>query len=107
MTSHLYFLLILMLGTQLCRFIPMVLPKSFLAHPLLQKLNKMLSLVIMVLLILTSLNLPTSGEGYTLFISQILALATVMVSYQWLNNILLSVVCGITSLNLLLYFLGK
>lgn len=96
----------LTLGTQLPRFVPLVLPKSLLAHPILQKLNKMLPLVIMLLLVLTSLSLPKANESYTLFSAQLLALISVVASYKWLNNILLSVALGILNLNVLLWVMG-
>lgn len=99
----LWMLLALTAGTQLCRFIPMVLPKSVLAHPILQKLNKMLPLAIMILLVLTSINLPKADQGYALFTAQVIALCSVVLSYAWLKNILLSVSLGILNLNLLLW----
>ncbi len=101
-----YMLIALALGTQLCRFLPLFLPKTVLSSPILQKLNKMLPLVIMVLLVLTSLSLPKSNEGYTLFIAQLIALILVIASYKWLKNILFSVGLGILSLNLILWGLN-
>lgn len=98
-------LIALTLGTQICRFIPLIIPNSLLTHPILQKLNKMLPLVIMLLLVLTSLNIPTTGE-YTMLIAQIIALIGVLFSYKWFNNILLSVGLGILNINLLLWLLG-
>lgn len=100
-------LIALTLGTQICRFIPLVIPKSFLSHPILQKLNRILPLVIMLLLVLTSLSMPTAEHGYSLFIAQLLALASVVVSYKWFSNILLSVGLGIVSLNLLLWLFNS
>ncbi|AUI66994.1 MULTISPECIES: AzlD domain-containing protein [Glaesserella] len=101
-----YMLIALVLGTQLCRFIPLFLPKSVLSSPILQKLNKMLPLVIMTLLVLTSLSLPKENEGYTLFLAQVIALILVIVSYKGFKNILLSVGLGILSLNGLLWVLS-
>ena len=101
-----YMLIALVLGTQLCRFIPLMLPKSALTHPILQKLNKILPLVIMILLVLTSLSLPQNNSGYALFLAQLGALALVIVSYKWLKNILLSVGLGIAGLNFFLWWLG-
>lgn len=92
-------LIALTLGTQLCRFIPWVMPKSLLAHPLLQKLNRILPLVIMLLLVFTSLSIPKSDDGYPLFTAQLIALVSVILSYKWFSNILLSVGIGILSLN--------
>lgn len=103
-----YMLIALVLGTQLCRFIPLVLPKSLLAHPVLQKLNKMLPLVIMILLVVTSIQLPDFGlnSGYSRFFAQLLALVAVIISYRWKKNILLSVGLGIILLNILLELFG-
>lgn len=96
----------LLLGTQLCRFIPEFLPKKVLAHPILQKLNKMLPLVIMLLLVLTSLSIPKNRESFALFFAQILALGCVVGSYIWLKNTFLSVALGIIGLNGFLWLLG-
>lgn len=96
----------LILGTQLCRFLPEFLPKKALSSPLLQKLNKILPLVIMLLLLLTSLTFPKNSEGLTPFLAQILALICVLGSYIWLKNTFLSVALGIISLNLFLSVLG-
>lgn len=96
----------LFLGTQLCRFIPEFLPKKVLAHPILQKLNKMLPLVIMLLLVLTSLSIPHNQKELPMFTAQIFALICVLLSYKWLKNILLSVALGILSLNGVLWVLG-
>lgn len=93
----------LILGTQLCRFIPEFLPKKLLSHPILQKLNKMLPLVIMLLLILTSLAIPHNQSDIPMFIAQLLALACVTLSYNWFKNTLLSVALGIASLNVFLW----
>lgn len=96
----------LLLGTQLCRFIPEFLPKKVLAHPILQKLNKMLPLVIMLLLVLTSLSVPHNQAELPMFTAQIFALICVVLSYKWLKNTLLSVALGILSLNGGLWVLG-
>lgn len=99
-------LIALTLGTQLCRFLPEFLPSKVLSHPILQKLNKMLPLVIMLLLLLTSLTIPQSSAGLPLFFAQIMALAFVVISYHFLKNTLLSVALGIVSLNGFLWLLG-
>lgn len=98
-------LLALTLGTQLCRFVPTFLPKKVLSSPILQKLNKMLPLVIMVLLILTSLTPPTQQANQIPFVAQLFALIGVLCSYKLLNNTLLSVALGILSYNLFLWVL--
>lgn len=96
----------LLLGTQLCRFIPEFLPKKVLAHPILQKLNKMLPLAIMLLLVLTSLRIPHNQAELPMFTAQVLALVCVVLSYKWWKNTLLSVALGILSLNGGLLVLG-
>lgn len=96
----------LVLGSQICRFLPEFLPKKVLSSPILQKLNKMLPLVIMLLLLLTSLNFPKNGEGFNLILAQILALAGVLGSYVWLKNTFLSVALGILGVNVFLSLLG-
>lgn len=96
----------LILGTQLCRFLPQFLPKKVLSAPILQKLNRMLPLVIMLLLLFTSLSMPKNGEGFVLFFAQILALGCVVGSYIWLKNTFLSVALGIIGLNGFLWLLG-
>lgn len=96
----------LIFGTQLCRFLPQFLPKKVLSSPMLQKLNKNLPLVIMLLLVLTSLSLPKNGEGLSLFLAQLLALGCVIGSYIWLKNTFLSVALGILSVNGFLWLLG-
>lgn len=89
----------LVVGTQICRFIPYFLPKFVLESAILQKLNDILPLVILVLLVITSLKLPESKADLSYFFAQLLALGCVILSYKWLNNILLSVVVGIASIN--------
>lgn len=101
-----YMLIALILGTQICRFIPLILPKAVISHPILQKLNRILPLIIMILLVLTSLSLPKAGMGYTLFLAQIFALITVILSYHWFKNILISVSLGVLNVNLLIWLLG-
>lgn len=96
----------LILGTQLCRFLPTFLPKKVLASSILQKLNQMLPLVIMLLLLLTSLSVPSDSQGVPLLLAQIAALALVVLSYHKLKNTLLSVALGIVSLNLFLRLFG-
>ncbi|QGM81603.1 AzlD domain-containing protein [Otariodibacter oris] len=101
-----YMLIALVLGAQICRLIPLVLPKTIISHPILQKLNRILPLIIMILLVLTSLALPKEGTGYTLLIAQVLALITVILSYHWFKNILISVSLGVLNVNLLIWLLG-
>lgn len=97
---------VLILGTQICRFLPEFLPKKILSSPILQKLNKTLPLVIMLLLLLTSLTFPKNGEGVHLILAQTLALIGVLGSYIWLKNTFLSVALGILGVNIFLSMLG-
>lgn len=96
----------LVLGTQLCRFFPEFLPKNVLAHPILQKLNRMLPLAILMLLVLTSLSVPHHSREMPLFFAQLLALGLVVLSYQKLKNTFLSVALGIFSLNGFIWLLS-
>lgn len=96
----------LILGTQLCRFLPTFLPKKVLTAPILQKLNNMLPLVIMLLLLLTSLSLPSAESGSSLFVAQMIALIGVLSSYLWLKNTFLSVAIGIIGLNGVLWLIN-
>lgn len=96
----------LLLGTQLCRFTPEFLPKKVLSHPILQKLNQMLPLVILLLLVLTSLSIPHNTQETPKFIAQLFALVCVVLSYKWWKNTLLSVALGILSLDGFLWVLS-
>lgn len=96
----------LLLGTQINRFLPLFLPKKFLTHPVLQKLNQFLPLVIMLLLVLSSLAFSKLEEGYSLLIAQITALIMVIISYHKFKNVLLSIVFGIACLNSVLFLLN-
>lgn len=105
-SSILAMFIALILGTQLCRFIPEFLPKKVLESPVLQKLNRMLPLAILILLVLTSINLPHQRAELPLFLAQVLALVLVVVSYQKLKNTFLSVALGIAGLNGVLWIMG-
>lgn len=96
----------LVFGAQLCRFLPEFLPKKILSSPILQKLNKILPLVIMILLLLTSLTFPKNGEEFNTLFAQLFALVCVLGSYIWLQNTFLSVALGILGLNLFLAVLS-
>ncbi|TNG90759.1 AzlD domain-containing protein [Pasteurellaceae bacterium USgator11] len=90
----------------LCRALPLFLPQRWLQLGWLQSLNQSLPLCIMLILLFSSLKIPTSlSSGFTTLLYEIAALAVVLASYIWLRNTLLSVVLGVTCLNLL-YLLG-
>lgn len=93
----------LLIGVQINRFLPLFLPQKFLTHPILQKLNQILPLVIMVLLVLTSLSFPHTGGSYLKLSAQVIALVIVILSYRWLKNVLISIALGILSLNSILF----
>lgn len=105
-SEALYMLLALMLGVHLCHFLPLFLPKCVLAAPVLHKLNRVLPLVIMLLLVMTSVKLPAAGADVPMFVAQTLSLVLVVATYHRLRNMLLSVVVGLMSLNALLYVLA-
>lgn len=96
----------LLLGTQINRFLPLFLPQKLLTHPILQKLNQFLPLVIMVLLVLSSLAFPQIKDNYALFFAQITALAVVIISYRKFKNVLFSIAFGIACLNGVLFLLN-
>lgn len=96
----------IVLGVQICRFLPEFLPKKVLSSPILQKLNKILPLVIMILLVLTSLTFPQAGNDFKMLFAQLFALICVLTSYIWLKNTFFSVALGIAGLNLFLSFLS-
>ena len=99
------------LVTFLTRLTPIILPKRLLDAPLLLAVNKALPLSVMTLLILTSLHwqqpkaMPNAmivSLGLSpLLVAEILALLVVLLSYHWKKQLLLSMLVGIASLNVL------
>ena len=99
------------LVTFLTRLTPIILPKRLLDAPLLLAVNKALPLSVMTLLILTSLHWqpqpkPISLGLSPLLVAEILALIVVLLSYHWKNQLLLSMLVGIASLNGFLWLLN-
>lgn len=84
-----------------CRCLPLLMPANWLQMRWLQRLNQALPLCIMLILLLSSLNIPHNAEQVPHFLFEILSLATVIFSYHLWRNSLVSVVVGITSINIL------
>lgn len=107
--SYLIFgILVMALVTFLTRVLPAVLPKKWLASSLLLAINKGLPLAVMTLLILSSLVWLDDGQVFSLsplLISQILALVMVLISYHLWNQLFVSMIVGIASLNIFLWLM--
>lgn len=99
-------LLVIFIGmaaaSMMSRLLPLVLPARWLQQNWLHYLNQGLPLSIMVILLCSSLSVPALDAAHLgdLFL-EITALFIVLVSYIWRRNILLSVMVGIISINLL------
>jgi len=109
MSSNSGFLIVLIstaVTTFFLRAAPIVIPRKWLASPLLQALNRFLPLCVMVALVLTTF---TKFEAPILApaIAQVLALIFVLISYIRFKNVLLSMLLGVGSLNGLLYLFGS
>lgn len=100
--------------TFVIRALPALIPKKYLDTPWLHRLNNYLPLCVLILLILTSLQLPiltdaSSDTAITitahrqLFLSQSLALICVLVSYHYFKQLFISMVVGIAMLNACLW----
>ena len=105
-SSYLIFATLAMAAvTFVTRASPALLPKSLLDKPWLHRLNESLPLSVLVLLILGSLAIPTlsdvraSAEDTQLLLSQIGALAVVLVIYHVSRQLLVSMVAGIAAIN--------
>jgi len=108
MSSNSSFLIVLLATactTFFLRAAPVLIPRRWLASPLLQALNRFLPLCVMVILVA---NTFTRLEGPLLkpFAAQLLALVIVLLSYIRFKNVLLSMILGVGSLNALLYVFG-
>lgn len=105
-SSYLIFATLAMAAvTFVTRASPALLPKSLLDKPWLHRLNESLPLSVLMLLILGSLVIPTlsdmqaSAEDTQLLLSQIGALAVVLVIYHVSRQLLVSMVAGIAAIN--------
>ena len=93
--------------TFVIRALPALIPKAYLDTPWLHLLNSYLPLCVLILLILTSLQLPIfshideagDNSNNTLLLSQLVALATVLISYHYFRQLFVSMVIGIAVLN--------
>ncbi|MBE2896397.1 AzlD domain-containing protein [Pasteurellaceae bacterium HPA106] len=85
----------------ICRGFPLLMPASWLQMRWLQALNQMLPLCIMLILLLSSLSLPTLSGDWLPFARELAALCVVLISYRTWHNTLLSVVIGIVSINVI------
>ncbi|MGR6982167.1 AzlD domain-containing protein [Testudinibacter sp. P27/CKL/0425] len=85
-----------------CRALPLFLPQRWLQLGWLQSLNRTLPLCIMLILLFSSLSIPTVlSDSLQALGVELLALSAVLLSYIWLRNTLLSVALGVLGINLL------
>jgi len=108
MNQNTVFILVLLLTaltTFILRAAPTLIPRRWLAAPLLQTLNRFLPLCVMVALILTTFTKYQLTDGPAIS-AQGLALVVVLFSYIRFKNVLLSMIVGVGSLNGLLYLFG-
>lgn len=102
--------------TFITRALPALMPRRYLDQPWLHRLNERLPLAVLTLLIITSLAYSGLMDSHSmtihdpsqlqLLLSQIGALATVLLIYHFSRQLLLSMVVGIAALNALLWLLG-
>ncbi|KGQ69729.1 hypothetical protein OA57_10705 [Chelonobacter oris] len=85
-----------------CRALPLFLPQRWLQAGWLQSLNQALPLCIMLILLLSSLKIPTAlSASFIEPLIELVALSAVLLSYIRWRNTLLSVVIGVVGINLL------
>lgn len=109
MSSNSSFLIVLIstaITTFFLRAAPIVIPRKWLASPLLQALNHFLPLCVMVALVLTTFT-KFKAPILAPVSAQILALILVLLSYIRFKNVLLSMLLGVGGLNGLLYLFGS
>ena len=91
--------------TFVIRALPALSPKAYLDTPWLHRLNSYLPLCVLILLILTSLQLPMTSAATKdtlnqhLLLAQLAALAGVLLSYHYFRQLFVSMVIGIAILN--------
>ena len=95
--------------TFVIRALPALIPKAYLDTPWLHRLNIYLPLCVLILLILTSLQLPidttiakdaaNNAANNRLLLAQLTALAGVLLSYHYFRQLFVSMVVGIAILN--------
>ncbi|WP_230657689.1 AzlD domain-containing protein [Psychrobacter sp. I-STPA10] len=99
--------------TFIIRALPALIPKVYLDTPWLHRLNSYLPLCVLILLILTSLQLPIDTSATTddatatannqLLLAQLIALTGVLLSYHYFRQLFVSMVVGIAILNACLW----
>lgn len=93
-------------ATFLLRFAPNILPRVCFDSPHLKQLNNSLPLAVMIILLLASLDLDNAFSGsLNLLIAQCLALLPVWLIYRAKRNVLLGMVAGVATLNILLWLM--
>lgn len=92
--------------TFLLRAFPTLVPKAWLQSRMLTALNFALPISVMVVLILASLSLQTAGFALPRLGAEVLALATVLLTYVFWRNVFVSVIIGVASLNGFIWLLG-
>lgn len=102
--------LIVLIATTLTTFFlraaPIVIPRKWLASPLLQALNRYLPLCVMVALVLTTFT-KFESPIFVPATAQVLALIVVLMSYIRFKNVLLSMILGVSSLNGFLFLFDR
>lgn len=88
------------------RAFPTLVPKSWLRSRVLTALNFALPISVMVVLILASLSLQTAGFALPRLGAEVLALATVLLTYVFWRNVFVSVIIGVAALNGFIWLLG-
>ncbi|MBP6117624.1 MAG: AzlD domain-containing protein [Neisseriaceae bacterium] len=92
--------------TFLLRAFPTLVPKAWLRSRLLSALNFALPISVMVVLILASLSLKADTFAWPRLSAEVLALATVLLTYVFWRNVFISVIVGVASLNGFIWLLG-
>ncbi|MBP6862973.1 MAG: AzlD domain-containing protein [Neisseriaceae bacterium] len=94
--------------TFLLRAFPTLVPKAWLRSRLLSALNFALPISVMVVLILASLSLSLKADTFAWprLSAEVLALATVLLTYVFWRNVFISVIVGVASLNGFIWLLG-
>lgn len=91
--------------TLILRAFPTLVPQRLLRQRWLLALNYALPMAVMTILILASLNYFSDSYSLTRFVSEIIAIIFVLISYIRWNNVFISLAVGIGSLNALLALL--
>ncbi len=106
LSDFLIVLIVTALTTFCLRAAPIIIPRKWLASPLLQALNRYLPLCVMGALVLATFT-KFEPPLWAPVGAQLLALGIVLLSYIRFNNVLLSMILGVGSLNGLLFLFDK